>query len=446
MKNIDVLLINLPTTCWYKEKFAQSNSMPPLGLLYIGTVLKENGFKVQILDFAVESFTKESFKNKLLELSPKIVGMSTYNESWKAQKVLCKIIKNELPDTKIWAGGAFSTFCYEDILNKTETDYITKGEGELSSLMLCNKFVKKMDINIDDIPGIIYKKVDGTFYINNNFKRICNLDELPFPDRSMIDFNKYLLPYTINTSRGCPGQCIFCSSKAFWGKNVYMRSAENVFAELMDLYNKYKTNIFYITDDTFTASAKRVMDFCKLIKASKIKFLWGCESRADVITDELMKTLYDAGCRKLQIGLESADNDILKKLKKNVTIEQIERGIRLAYENKMHISASFIIGHAFDTEETIDKTLKFVKHIQKDYGAFVMGSSNTPFPGTEQYEMRDKLGIKIHAKEWDEFVLNLPTISTKNISIDKLRYYFNVVTKIMESNNLDFELREVQEV
>lgn len=436
MSNVDILLINLPTTSWYKEKFAQSNSMPPLGLLYIATVLKDNGFKVKILDFAVEHFSEESFEKEILQLNPKLVGMSTYNEAWKAEKVLCKMIKKLLPKVKIYAGGAFATFCYEDVLNQTETDYVIKGEGEFSTLKLCNKIIRNFDIDLDDIPGIVYKRNDGTFYVNSCMGRISNLDELPFPDRDLVNLDNYLLPFTINTSRGCPGECVFCSSKAFWGKKVYMRSAENIFKELMYLYEKYNSTIFYITDDTFTASAKRARDFCKLVIDSKINFVWGCESRADVITDDLMKELYDAGCRKLQIGLESADNDILKKLKKNVTIEQIENGIRLAHNNGMHISASFIIGHAFDTPETIEKTLNFVKHIQKAYGAYVMGSTNTPFPGTEQYDRMEELGIQIFAKEWDEFKLNCPIISTKNISINELRYYFNVVTQIMNENNL----------
>ena len=446
MNEIDVLLINLPTTSWYKEKFAKSNSMPPLGLLYIATVLEKNEYKVKVIDLAVEHFSKEKFSSELEELKPKIIGMSTYNESWKAEKVLTKLVKSILPDVKVYAGGAFSTFCYEDILRETSTDYVLKGEGEYSTLMLCNKLIRKdEEVNIDEIPGIIYRKADGSLYINDNNDRIVNLDELPFPNRDLIDINNYLLPFTINTSRGCPGQCVFCSSKAFWGKKVYMRSAQNVFDELMYIYKKYNSTIFYITDDTFTASYKRATEFCRLVKESKINFIWGCESRADVITDELMKELHEAGCRKIQIGLESADNDILKKLKKNVTIEQIENGIKLAYENGMRISASFIIGHAFDTKETIEKTLNFVRHIQKDYGAYVMGSSNTPFPGTEQYEKMEEWGIKVFAKEWDEYKLNCPIISTNNISLNELRYYLNVVTGIMNQNNSPKVLNDLQE-
>lgn len=279
MDNVDVLLLNLPTTSWYKDKFAKSNGMPPLGLLYIGTVLKENGYKVKIIDFAVENFSKESFINTLNDLKPKIVGMSTYNESWKAQKVVCSLIKTILPEVNIFAGGAFATFCYNDVLKQSATDYVIRGEGEYSVLDLCNIILGNSEKNLMDVPGIIYKIKDDELYINENLARIENLDSLPFPDRELVNIERYLVPYTISTARGCPGACIFCSSRAFWGKKVHIRSAESVFNELMYLYNKYGATVFYITDDTFTASSKRVYEFCKMLKDTKINFVWGCESR-----------------------------------------------------------------------------------------------------------------------------------------------------------------------
>ena len=114
--NTDILFINLPTNNWYKDKLAKSNSMPPLGLLYVATYAQNNGYKVKVLDFAVENFTLDSFLETLKTCNPRIIGMSTYNEAWDAQKILCKHIKETLPESYIFAGGAFATFCYEDIL------------------------------------------------------------------------------------------------------------------------------------------------------------------------------------------------------------------------------------------------------------------------------------------------------------------------------------------
>lgn len=435
MCEIDVMLLNLPTTGWYKDKFSKSNSMPPLGLLYIGTVLQQHDYTVKVVDFSVEAFSQQQFIETLSKHKPKVIGMSTYNESWKAQRILCSLIKRTLPEAVILAGGSFATFCYKDILTQTETDYVIRGEGEYSALELCDILLRNSGGQVTEVSGIVCKSANGEIYYNPDLGRIRDLNELPIPDRSLVDLNNYLVPFTINTARGCPGDCVFCSSRAFWGKKVYLRSAESIFAEVMDIYEKYGATVFYVTDDTFTASVKRALEFCRLIKQTGIHFVWGCESRADIITDRLMQELSEAGCRKIQIGLESADNDILHKLQKKVTIEQIENGIRLACKNGMHISASFIIGHAFDTEETVEKTLKFAEYIQKKYGAYVMGSINTPFPGTEQYDRQEEWGITIYANEWDQYRLNNPIISTRSFTIDRLRYYHEAVTELMSHNN-----------
>ncbi len=433
--DVDVLLINLPTNNWYKDKLAKSNSMPPLGLMYVATYAQKNGYKVKIMDFAVESFTLSDFVDTLRHYNPKVVGMSTYNESWDAQKLICKTVKDILPQSVIFAGGAFATFCYEDILQGSMTDYVVRGEGEIATFNLIEYVFGKNTKKLDQIQGLAFKNKDGLVIENGIAERIKDLDGLSvIPDRKLVDLEKYIMPFTISTARGCPGDCIFCSSKSFWGHKVYMRSAESIFEEVMYLHNEFDAMVFYITDDTFTASYKRAMKFCEMIKETGIKFVWGCESRADVINEDLMKNMFEAGCRKLQIGLESADNGILKDIKKYVTIEEIERGISLASEHGMHITASYIIGHASDTHETIAKTIDFAQKIQKDYGAHVVGSVNTPFPGTEQYEKMDELGITLYETDWNQFILSSPIISTKNISRDELRRYHNVITDVMSWN------------
>lgn len=424
-EKLDVILLNLPTGVWYKEKLAYSNSMPPLGILYLASYLQKHDYTVKIIDFAVEGTSIRDFRKILSKARPKIIGMTTYNESWLAQGEICKLIKNELPDAKIIAGGAFASFCYDHVLKESQTDYVLKGEGEYSFLQLCDLVIKNdLEIDINKIPGL-YRKEKEEIISNPAAIRIRDLDSLPFPNRDLVDLSKYVMPYTIATTRGCPGECIFCSSKAFWGKKVIMRSAENVYDEVMYLNNKYNTNIFYITDDTFTASKKRCLDFCQMLKESGKNFTWGCESRADVIDENFLEVLYYAGCRKIQFGLESGDNDILKKLKKDVTIEEIENAVKCAYKFGMHIQLSYIIGHAFDTEETVEKTLAFAQELRDRYGAKVVCSVNTPFPGTEQYEKREELGISIKTNRWEKFVLNNPIIKTNHLSTNQLRYYLD---------------------
>lgn len=431
MNKIDVLLLNLPTGTWYKKKLAEGNSMPPLGIMYIGTYLKKNNYTVKIIDLAVENLDENQFFQAIEECNPSIIGMSTYNEAWNVQKILCRRIKQKYPNIIIAAGGAFATFCYEQVLNESMTDFVLRGEGEYVFCQLCDCLLRGK-LKKENIKGLCYKNKEGSVIANANVERIKNLDQLPFPDRSLIKKEKYVLPYTISTSRGCPGQCIFCSSKSFWGKSVIMRSAENVYKEVMDIYEKYGANIFYITDDTFTASKKRCLEFCEMLRQSGISFVWGCESRADVINEEFIRILYESGCHKIQFGMESADNEILQRIKKHITIEQIENAVMCAAKYNMHIQVSYIVGHAFDTEETVKKTISFAKHLSDDYGARVVCSVNTPFPGTEQYEKRKELGIEIKTDEWEKYLLNSPIINTKHLSINQLRYYLGEGQKLVQ--------------
>ena len=431
MNKIDVLLLNLPTGTWYKKKLAEGNSMPPLGIMYIGTYLKKNNYTVKIIDLAVENLDENQFFQAIEECNPSIIGMSTYNEAWNVQKILCRRIKQKYPNIIIAAGGAFATFCYEQVLNESMKDFVLRGEGEYVFCQLCDCLLRGK-LKKENIKGLCYKNKEGSVIANANVERIKNLDQLPFPDRSLIKKEKYVLPYTISTSRGCPGQCIFCSSKSFWGKSVIMRSAENVYKEVMDIYEKYGANIFYITDDTFTASKKRCLEFCEMLRQSGISFVWGCESRADVINEEFIRILYESGCHKIQFGMESADNEILQRIKKHVTIEQIENAVMCAAKYNMHIQVSYIVGHAFDTEETVKKTISFAKHLSDDYGARVVCSVNTPFPGTEQYEKRKELGIEIKTDEWEKYLLNSPIINTKHLSINQLRYYLGEGQKLVQ--------------
>ena len=431
MSKVDVLLLNLPTGTWYKKKLAEGNSMPPLGIMYIGTYLEKNNYTVKLIDLAVECLNEEEFFKIIEEYNPSIIGMSTYNEAWKVQKVLCRRIKEKHPNIVIAAGGAFATFCNEQILRESMTDFVLRGEGEYAFCQLCDYVIRRTEEK-ENIKGLCYKGSEGKVVANQNVDRIKDLDLLPFPNRALIKREKYVLPYTISTSRGCPGQCIFCSSKSFWGKSVIMRSAKSVYDEVIDIYNRYGSNIFYITDDTFTASRKRCLEFCKMLRESGISFVWGCESRADVINEEFIKILYESGCHKIQFGMESADNEILRKIKKHVTIEQIENAVICAAKYNMHIQVSYIVGHAFDTEETVKKTIAFAKHLSDDYGARVVCSVNTPFPGTEQFEKRKELGIEIKTDQWEKYLLNSPIINTSHLSINQLRYYLGEGQKLVQ--------------
>lgn len=430
-----ILLANLATSSAYRKEFKKSHSMPPLGLLYIATHLQRLGFPVEVIDFSVESFTRTQITERLLSAKPDIIGLSTYMESWSSQKALTALIRKVLPDTLIVAGGAFATFCHEDMLKNSNIDVVIRGEGEIAMSLLADTLRNQgKTITFDQIPGAVYLNETGELSFGPANERIKDLDALAFPDRDLVDREKYSMPFTLSTTRGCPGDCIFCSSRGFWGKAVRMRSAKNIYDEIIEYYQKYKDTFFYVADDTLTTSRSRVFELCTLLKSSGIKFAWGCESRADVVDTELIECMFNAGCKKIQFGFESADDEILKKLGKKVTVREIEKAVAIAHSYGMHVSVSFIVGHAFDTDETIKKTIDFASHLRTKYGAYLMGSVNTPFPGTRQYDEAESLGITIHSKNWDEYRLNNVNISTKHLPQEALQRHYNSVLGMLMQN------------
>ena len=433
---LDVLFINVPTDRKYKRDFANTSSMPPLGMMYIASNLQKFDYTVKIVDMAVEFFDKTKFVNMLREENPRIIGISSYVESWHAIKAITKLIKITLPNVILTAGGPFATFCYEQILNETSVDYITFSEGEYVYKELTDSLLRnKKDISL--VKGIAYKE-NGNIILTEPNERIKNLDELEFPNRDLIDLDKYVYPITISTARGCPGNCIFCSSRSYWGTKISFRSPENIIKEVLEMEKKYENNLFFRIDDTFTIKPDRAIKFCELLKDTGKRFIWGCESRADVASEELLQALYSAGCRKIQFGMESGNNEILKKIGKKVTIEQIENAVKIASNIGFDINLSFIIGHAFDTYETIEQTINFALGLRSKYKVNLFASINTPYPGTNVYKNRQEYGIELLTNDWSKFTMDNAVINTKYLSHLDIRGYYQKFMDVLLGKSKEF--------
>lgn len=419
---IDVLLINPTTIRTYKKVSADIISMPPLGLLYLGTYIKKKGYSVSIIDFSVNYYSLDEFISKLKELTPKIIGISTFTECYSPTKILIKLIKQLLPNIYIIAGGPGATFSYQKYFDETDIDFIIRGEGEFSLCHLIeNIFSKKHNYN--SIEGLVYKE-NNNLVVNSMGRRISNQDDLGWPDRSLLDLSKYIYPYTISTSRGCPGNCMFCSSRQYWGKEIHFRSPESIIEEIKFLIKNYNLEYFFIIDDTFTMIPKRVFKFIELLEENNIYVTWGCESRADVVTYELLQKMYESGCRKLQFGLESANNEILRKIGKKITRENVLNAVKIARSIGIDVNVSFIIGHVYDTKKTIEDTLEFALFLFKEYKINPYCAINTPYPGTVLYENPEKFRMKILTDNFDNYTMDNPIIVTSNFTPNDLRKYY----------------------
>ena len=421
MKELDILYINAPSAYPGSMLSHRIQGLPPLGLGYLATYIRQFGYTSQILDFYIRSITLVELSKVLCEQTPKTVGISTTTETYNCGLRIAAFIKKNFPDIPILMGGCHVTFEYNDALNSGVVDYVIRNEGEITTRELLDYLLKGIG-RIENIDGICYKNSSGAVIRNRNRKYITNLDSLPMPDRSFFDLKSYTFPASISTSRGCPGNCIFCAATALSGGCYRIRSAQNIvneFIYLRDLGFKHVN----IIDDTMTANIDRLDEFLNIMIDQEINMNWNCESRVDIMTKSLLKKMKEAGCISIQFGVEAGSQEMLDCLKKNVTMEQIRNVFTWAQELGITTATCLIIGQPFDTKDTIKNTVSFALELQ-DLGARVVFSVSTPYPGTFMYNNPDKLGLKILDTDFDNYTTQIPVYDSMHLSKEEIRTAF----------------------
>lgn len=369
---------------------AIDSTMAPLGILYMATLLKERGHKVQTLDPWAHD---HSFLHKIVDFKPDMVGLSFLTTQYRRAKEMLTEIRPHLPKAKYLAGGIHSTALPEETLKNLGLDFVVRAEGEETMAEAASGKALR------DIAGLVYQE-NGRIISNPGRPPIADLDSLPIPDRSLLNYERYLIPpgpfrgtycrraATIISSRGCPYNCIFCgSSKLMFGFKTRHRSVQNTIAEIDYLYQQYKIDGLYFLDDTFTLSPRWVEEFCESFKAQNYKIKWGGQARVNTVTLNLLKKMRAANCCQVDYGVESGSDKVLKILKKGTNVEMIKRAFRLSHLAGLRPTATFMIGNPGEEEEDIEMTLKVAKKIKPRHVKFLY---LTPFPGTELFDLARK--------------------------------------------------------
>ena len=395
---------------------------PSLGIGYMAAVLEKNGYDVDVLDASALELTYDEIGEEILKRNPDIVSISALTPTIGVALDSADKIKQVKPDTIVVLGGYHPTFEYESVLEEPSVDVVVRGEGEYTFLDLVRTVENGGDLA--DVQGL-------AFHDENNFSLVVtpdrpiieDLDELPFPAFHLFPMEKYrILNITTNvatiiTTRGCPMQCSFCSSAALHGHHLRRRSPENVCDEIEVRLNEQNIDTIAFMDDTFTLNKKFVRDFCAEIKRRNLKFWWGCTSRVDTLDEELLQLMKDSGCITIFIGVESADQQMLEKMNKNITVSKTESAFRLARKVGIRTIASCVIGMPEDTKESMKKTIDFVKRLNPNYALYSLA---TPYPGTRFYNETFKKNL-IQIKDWSKYTLIDPVLETIDCSSKELR-------------------------
>ena len=374
----------------------------PLGLLYLGAVLEEKGFEVEVFDanFSVD------WKDELKLHEADVYGVNCQSSLLKTVIETANHLKKHFPDSLRIVGGPHATFMPNDLV--PFFDKIVVGEGEKAILeVLEGKWIGKLA----------------------HCPPIKDLDSIPFPARHLISIEKYhrkidgLRSTGIITARGCPYSCVFCGD--MWGTKARYRSAGNVLAEVEECVNVLDIKAFMFWDDTFTFNTSRLFNILDGLKRLDVK--WRCLTRVDWVDEPTLEIMKNSGCVEILYGIESGSQKILVNIEKGTTVEQNIRAIDSTKKAGIPVMASIIVGCPGETWETIEETIRLLEEHPPDRCHVCMF---TPFPGSPVWRHPEKYGVEILDRDFTKYQMLPPVkafIRTKEMSSVEIEEAYEMV-------------------
>jgi radical SAM superfamily enzyme YgiQ (UPF0313 family) len=350
-----------------------------LGMAYLAAYARErhDGLEFQVLDTRVAT-SKET--NKFFSTSFDLIGITVFSPVYYEVINIFNRIRKTDPKVPVCLGGPYVTTIREEIFKHTPADFAIYGEGEITFSELISNLKGRQ--KLEDIKGLMYRDGNGGIVINPAREKIPDLNTLPMPAYDIFPMDRYPL-HRMVTTRGCPYGCAWCNSSSVWDKTYRAIDPANVVKEVEFLVQTYGKKIFVFGDNSFNVDLERVETFCELLLEKNINILWSVSLRADIMTPALARKMKEAGCYNVSIGIESANNEMLKKIRKGTSIEKIAEGIQMLKEAGIEIMSQYVIGSPGETLETVKESIAFAKKMKCDYTNFY---AVLPYKGTEQWE------------------------------------------------------------
>ena len=369
----------------------------------------------------------------LKEFAPDFIGLTLASQTFDSGLKIASIAKELFPNVSIVAGGPHATALPEDVLADENIDYLVLGEGETALLELLKQF-ETGNLALEKIPGLCGKTKDG-IHIGELGPRIKDIDDLPYPNRDALHLHKGTKGHFNNVlgARGCPYRCSFCSSRNVWGKKVSNRSPKALFDELMFIKETYGSMDFVIYDDTFTSNFDRFLEFSQIVRDNGVPFLYTCSTRADRLNEKIVDTLKSSGCRLVSFGVEASDEKLLKNIGKGITLEDVERSVKLLHDAGIPFGAYFIVGYPDETIETMNKTYEMMEKIKAEHLYLTVLA---PYPATPLYDDLRERELIPEKPDWKFYGTASPyRVLCKEIPPSLFWEQFTVLSKLVDKTN-----------
>ncbi|MBI4229280.1 MAG: cobalamin B12-binding domain-containing protein [Planctomycetes bacterium] len=391
------------------------NCLPPLGLLSIASHLEANGFEVRVIDMNVERLNGEGLRARLAASPPDLIGISVLTAMAVAANRIARVVKDAAPGCLVVCGGVHAEVLPQEMLRNSAIDAVVIGDGEGPML----RFAQGAEPR--EVAGAVWRG-DGRLERNPPGAVEMDLDRYPMPAYHLVPMERYFpavgtyrnLP-AINMlmTRGCPGKCTFCNSAE---TVLRTRGAAKVVEEIAHLRERFGIRQVQFYDDTFTVSRANVMEFCRLMAERDLGVSWCAYVRADCLNDEMASAMRKAGCHQVLIGVETGDPGIARNIGKPIPLDRVEACVARARRHGLEVRASFILGNAGETRETMERTLDFAIRLDPDVAQF---NISTPYPGTRLFRWA-KSGGRLRHEDWTRydlsgFLVDLPDLTEEEV-------------------------------
>ena len=387
---------------------------PPLGLAFLAGALEQAGCQVHILDCVVIPFSQDQLASLMRRFKPDLVGATAVSMTVDHALTVLEQVKVLDPAVTTVLGGPHATFCAADILHACpQVDAVVRGEGETAIVALARAVAGQTSWS--RVPGIVYRH--GDHLATTPLPPLADLNDLAEPARHLLPLGRYRalgLPVSMTTSRGCPFQCIFCVGRKMVGARVRYRDPIRVVDE-MERLSKLGFHQINLADDLFTANEQHCLAVCDEILNRGLTVKWTSFARADTVSRPLLQRMRRAGCTTISFGVESGSPEMLRRIKKGITLDQVESAMQLCLACGIDTHASFILGLPGETPESLHQTLAFgevLKAMGVHHGFHILA----PFPGTDIREHLEQYDLQILSDDWREYHANRAIVRTAGVA------------------------------
>jgi radical SAM superfamily enzyme YgiQ (UPF0313 family) len=370
----------------------------PLGIGYLGTLLKQHGHEVRVFDQNVEGLEDDGLWQLVAEFQPDMAGFSVITPNYPVARKQIRKLKQLRPDVRILAGGIHATLFPDDLI-ADGADAVVMGEGEPVILELVEGLAEGRDLT--SLPGLLYRTRTGEVVRTSGHSQTTSLDNLPFVDRTLYNLPKYT-HHSMLASRGCPHHCAFCCNYTGTVRNdgVGIRQHLRVIEEMEHLRDAHGAREIFFADDIFLLRKHDILEFCKANAARHVGVKWIGQMRADRVDATVAEAMRAAECQRIYFGVESGSDSILRAAQKGMNTAQIRKGIRAAADAGLRVKTGWIYGLPGSLEEQYE-SIPFMLDLRPHE---ISIHQLIPFPGTIYYTDPSRFGIRIaNPKDFESF-------------------------------------------